>query len=141
MPKKPSTTTGTEISFSTTSYTVPDLHTEPPTSSIPVNQTNDEDDANKHKKPRSKADKRQHLNKEVVIAVSVLSIFILLVVFIVWFALNRTRRKAIGNRGEVGRSDIGRRLAQQECAVPQERHSHHQPPVQATSSSHIRIGG
>ena len=144
MPKKPSTTTGTEIPFSTTSYTVPDLHTESPTSSIPVNQTNNEDDASKHKTPRSEADKRKHLNKEVVIAVSVLSIFafILLVVFFVWFVLNRTgRRKAIGSGGEVGRNDIGRRLAQQQCAVPQERHSHHQPPVQATSSNHIRIGG
>ena len=108
-----------------------------------MNQTNNEDDASKHKTPRSEADKRKHLNKEVVIAVSILSIFafILLVVFFVWFVLNRTRRKAIGNGGEGGRNDIGRRLAQQECAVQQERHSHHQPPVQSTSSSHIRIGG
>ena len=109
-----------------------------------MNQTNDEDDANKHKTPRSEADKRQHLNKEVVIAVSVLSIFafILLVVFFVWF-VHKTRRKAVGNGDEVGRNDIGdsTRMAQQQCAVPQERHSHHQPPVQATSSSHIRIGG
>ena len=137
MPKKPST--DTKISFSTTSYTTP----EPPTSSIPVNQTNDEDDASKHKTPRSEADKRQHLNKEVVIAVSVLSIFafILIVVFIVLFVLNRTRRKAVGNGDEVGRNYIGRRLAQQEWEVPQERHSHHQPPIQATSSSHLRIGG
>lgn len=104
--------------------------------------TND-DDANKHKKPRPETDRRQHLKKEAVIAVSVLSTlaFILLVVAVVLFVLNKTRKKAVGNRDEVGRNDIGRRLAQQQCVVSQETHSHHGPPVQATSSSHIRIGG
>lgn len=143
LPKKP-TTGSTKITAlpTTTSNTIPEHQTElPTTSSIPVNRTNG-DGANKHEKSRPETDERQHLKKEAATAVIILSVlvFILLVLAVVLFVVNRNRQKSTGNEREVGRSDVGRRLAQQQCDVREGR-LHHRPPIQATSASHIRIGG
>ena len=138
LPKKPTTGSTKITAFPTkTSNTIPVQQTElPTTSSVPVNQT-------KGEKSRPETDERQHLKKEAATAVIILSVlvFILLVLAVVLFVVNRNRQKSAGNEGEVGRSDVGRRLAQQQCEVPREGHLHHRPPIQATSTSRIRIDG
>ena len=143
LPKKPTTGSTKITAFpTTTSNTIPVQQTElPSTSSVLVNRTKG-DRANKYEKSRPETDERQHLKKGAATAVIILSVllFILLVLAVVLLVVKRNRQKSAGNEGEVGRSDVGRRLAQQQCEVPREGHLHHQPPIQATSSR-IRIGG
>ena len=141
LPKKPTTGSTKITAFpTTTSNTIPVQQTElPSTSSVPVNRTKG-DGANKHEKTRPETDERQHLKAATAVIVLSVLVFILLVLAVVLLVVKRNRQKSAGNEGEVGRSDVGRRLAQQQCEVPREGHLHHQPPIQATSS-HTRIGG